>query len=177
VATFHSLSERAILALLNSSGLVAGDLYFSTDENNLYLACTNTDGGVGIALTGMIATGNIQLGFSGAQGPTGATGATGPQGPKGDPGSGSENNIATESGDYTAPITIQTILCSGTGAQQITLTTTGLASGSVYVVTVTGKGPVTVIPQTGLINGQANVQLLANDSASFCFDGTNFSIE
>ncbi len=189
MATFHSLKYAAILSLLNSSGLVAGDLYFSTDQSTLYLACTNTDGAVGIAQTGLILTGNIQLGFNGNAASIAGTAVVGtPQAgdvlvfngenwiPQAESG-GQTNNVTTQSGNYSTAITDDTIFCNGTEPQAITLTTTGLKAGHVYTVKVIGGSSATVVAESGLIDGEDAVELFASDSADFQFDETNFYLE
>ncbi len=61
MARFHSMSHVKLLALLNSVGVVAGDLYYATDTHELFIACTTTEGNVGIAKTGLIMTGHISM--------------------------------------------------------------------------------------------------------------------
>lgn len=69
MAVFHSMSQNKFLALVTANGLIVGDFYFLTDQDpgsNLFIACTNTDGGTGHANVSSIAlTGKLQLGFDG----------------------------------------------------------------------------------------------------------------
>jgi hypothetical protein len=189
MAVFHSLPYNKIIQLLNGSGLVAGDLYFSTDSSTLYVACTNTDGAVGIAQTGLILTGNLQLGFNGnAASIAGAAVVGTPQAgdvlifdgeswiPQAESG-GQTNNVTTQSGDYSTTITDGTILCNGGAPQTITLTTTGLKSGDVYTVKVIGNSTATVQAQSGLIDGESSFTLYSKDAVDLVFDGTNFYLE
>jgi hypothetical protein len=179
VSVFHSQPYASLIALLNSSGLIAGDLYYTTDTQILYIALTNSEGNVGIAATGAIMTGNIQLGFSGAQGPEGPEGPTGPTGPQGPAGSGSTNNIATESGNYTTQTSDDSVFCTGTSPQTITLTTAGIASGKTYDVKVMlSAKQAAVVSQNGeLIDGQTSVTLYFGDAAQFTWSGSAWIIE
>jgi hypothetical protein len=65
MAIFYSMSKAQILAQLNAGNLVAGNLMFATDTQELFICATTTNSGVGIAPTNMILTGAITLGFSG----------------------------------------------------------------------------------------------------------------
>jgi hypothetical protein len=181
VAVFHSMSHAQLLSLLTMNSVVAGDFYFENDTQTLFIAATTTaDGAVGIAPTNMLLTGGMTLGFNGAVGPAGETGPAGPTGPQGPAGSGSENNVAVESGDYTAATTINTILCTGAVIQNITLTTDGLTVGQIYTVTVliTAK-QVNVVAQHGeAIEGDTGGAILfRGDSAGFMWTGSGFVIQ
>jgi hypothetical protein len=163
MAVFHSTSQAQILALLNSQGLVAGDLYYSTDELNLYLACTNQDGSVGIALTGTIMTGAIELGFNGA------VGADGPAG------TGSIKNIAVATANYTTAVSDDVVLANSSTPITILVTTASLDK-KITTIKAIGAGVVTVQPVSGTIDGQASVTLIKEESLDLQFDGTNFEI-
>lgn len=65
MAVFHSMKYAALQNLLSLGQIVAGDLYYTTDTQQLYIACTTTNNGVGIAPTNQILTGAITLGFDG----------------------------------------------------------------------------------------------------------------
>src|SRR5580700_3968498 len=126
MAVFHSTSYAKILALLNSQGLVAGDLYYATDTLNLYLACTNQDSSVGIALTGTIMTGSIELGFDGARGNDGPAGPAGPTGPQGPAGTGSIKNIHIATANYTTSVSDDVVLANSATPITILITTASL---------------------------------------------------
>lgn len=193
MAQFHSLSYNQLQGLVNAGGVVAGDLYYANDRQQLFVAVS--DGS--IFPTSMILTGNIvgtpgAEGASGAQGPqgstgatgldgaTGATGATGPTGPQGPAGAGATSNFTVQPGDYTSSIEDNTIFCNGTGDQQITLTTTGITAGKVYTVSVvvTQTGTITVISQNGeQIEGEADAALFGGDSIDLAWTGTNWILQ
>jgi hypothetical protein len=192
MATFHSLSYQSILSLVEAGKIVTGDLYFANNTGTLYLACTDGLSNVSLIMTGQISgePGAVGLtgatgpqgpqgpqGADGSTGPQGATGATGPTGPTGPQGASANQNVRTVSGDYATEITDKTILCTGDTEQEIVLTTTGLATGAVYTVTVTGTAVVTVTPQSGQIESEANAAAYEGDSLDFLFDGTNFWIQ
>jgi hypothetical protein len=163
---------------------VFGDLYYANDTQQLFFACTQ---GLFPAAS-LVLSGNIvgQAGLAGNPGPTGpqgpqgatgATGPTGPTGPQGPAGAGANQNVTTQTGNYTTATTDKTMLCSGSGPQSIILTTTGLATASVYTVTVTGAGPVTITPQSGQIEGESSATAYEGDSLDFLFDGANYYIQ
>jgi hypothetical protein len=174
MAVFHSMTKNAIMATAAAGQTVSGDLYFATDFSELYIAAT--DGSVA-PVAGIL----MQGGITGEPGPAGpASTVPGPQGPIGPAGAGSTNNVAVESGDYTAPTTVNTILCTGAVIQNITLTTDGLTVGQIYTVTVliTAK-QVNVVAQHGeAIEGDTGGAILfRGDSAGFMWTGSGFVIQ
>jgi hypothetical protein len=180
MATFYALTEAQITALLNSSGLIAGSVYYATDSGKKYLATTNRDNTVGLADTGLIMTGKLELGFDGAvgaqgePGPTGATGATGPQGPAG---AGGVKNVVTATANYTTATSDDVILANSSSPMTISITTSGL-DNKITTVKSIGTGTVTVQGVTGTIDGQASVDCsLQETSIDLLFDGANFWIQ
>jgi len=191
MATFNSMSYAAIVKLLNSSGLVAGSLYYATDTQQLFLACTNSDAGVGIAQVGLIMTGGIQLGFSGNAATIDSVPVSGTPN-VGDvlqfngtawvpaPAPSSGNVVVNVSGAYTTEATDDILFVNLSVPAEITLTTDGIVSGKVYRVTVfTTSAEVLVVAEGGApIQGQTDqVQLLAGDSVDFGWDGEGFVIQ
>jgi hypothetical protein len=186
MATFHSLKLSAILGLAANNACISGDIYYSTDTMEVFIAAT--DGSVA-PLAGILMSGGITgtQGPSGAQGqtgnvgPTGATGAQGEQGiqgeigPQGPAGEGSSNNLTIQSGNYQTLLTDNCVLCPGTVAQQIMLRTAGITAGQIFTVTVlsTATAVVTVVSQSGeLIENESSAELYAGDSIDFCWSGT-----
>jgi hypothetical protein len=189
-ATFHSIPYNKIIALLNGAGLVSGDLYYANDTQTLYLALTNTDGAVGIAQTGLILTGAIQLGFNGnvsslAGEPVSGTPEVGQvltfDGSKWTPATPSSSTPQTVnvSGAYTTSADDDVLFVALGSAAQITLTTDGIVQGKTYRVTLTTTSQAaTVVSQNGeLINGDPNAQLLGGDSLDFCWQGESWVLQ
>jgi len=176
--TFHSMKSAQILGLLNSSGLVASDLYYATDTQQLYVACTNQDSTVGIAETGMILTGDIELGFNGAVGAQGEQGEQGEQGIQGPPGTGSLEVVGVYTSSSNVPITVTAAFANSSSAITLTIVTASLTTGQVTNVKNIGLGVCSVVGASGNIDGQsASVDLLTDDSISLLWDGTNFWLQ
>lgn len=76
---------------------------------------------------------------------------------------------------YTTANTDCVIIVNSAGAATITLTTTGFVAGQFYTVKTINTGLITVVGQTGLIDGNANAQFnTIETSLTFSYDGTNF---
>lgn len=194
MSVFHSLSYRSLQGLVTVGGVVAGDLYYANDTQQLYIACT--DGSIA-PTTSIIMSGSIVgtpgaegvTGATGQQGPagangstgaTGATGATGPTGPQGPAGAGATSNFTAQPGNYTSAITDNTIFANGTVNQTITLTTTGLTAGQVITVSVvvTQTAVVTVQSQNGeTIEGEGSAALYGGDSLDLCWTGSSWIVQ
>jgi|SRR5580700_3058022 hypothetical protein len=192
MATFHSMSQAAILKVLNSQGLIANDLYYSTDQGNLYLACTNTDGSVGIAETGMILTGAIALGFNGNATSLGGAPIVGTptagqtlvfNGTNWVPQTAATTtpNIVNVSADYSTKITDDVLIVNPASPLTITLTTDGIVAGKLYEVTVldTGSAQILVASQHGeqIQNQDEDVALYNGDALGFFWTGSEFILQ
>lgn len=124
-------------------------------------------------------------GLTGPTGPTGVTGATGPSGvtvvahDTSMTGDGNDTPLSlgavqAESANYTMLVT--DLYCMASGTATITLTTTGASVGKLYRVKNVGTGVVTVVPQSGTVDGSASAQLpLQYQAVDFVFDGANFN--
>ena len=191
MAVFHSMSQAAIMGLLSSQGLIANDLYYGTDSQALYIACTNTDGSVGIAETGMIMTGAISLGFNGNATSLGGAPIVGVptigqtlvfNGTSWEPQTAATTtpNIVNVSADYTTQITDDVLLVNLASAATITLTTDGLTAGHTYTVTlVVGSAQASVVSQHGEdIEGESDGALLfEGDSVNLFWSGAYWVIQ
>jgi hypothetical protein len=78
---FISLKKQQLLAQANAGQIVPGNLYFSNDTQELFLAVTGEPNAALFPMSSLILTGQYEL--AGVPGPAGADGA---QGPKGDTG-------------------------------------------------------------------------------------------
>jgi hypothetical protein len=176
-SVFYSTTHAALLRMLAANQVVPGNLYFEADTNTLFVGCTNTSSEVGVAPTNLLLTGDITLGFNGAIGADGPPGPAGPQGIQGPAGAGSVASIHVATANYTSSIVDTAILANSATPISITITTTALTVGQVTSVTNINTGLVTVAGQTGLIDGNANVALLQQESIDLLWDGTNFIIQ
>ena len=79
MAQFISLKKQQLIALASGGQITAGNLYFASDTQELFLAVTGEPNAALFPMSSLILTGQYEL--AGAPGPAGATGATGPQGP------------------------------------------------------------------------------------------------
>jgi hypothetical protein len=159
------------MALAAASQTISGDLYYSTDTQEVFIAAT--DGSVA-PVAGIL----MQGGITGQPGLAGATGPQGPQGPVGPAGSGT-SSVAFENGDYTTLSTDDTMLCGGSVVQNITLLTDGIPVGKVYTVTLlVTANKANIVSQHGeLIMGESSALLYEGDSADFLWDGTGWVIQ
>lgn len=82
MAQFLSVKKQTLIAMANAGQIVAGNLYFASDTQELFLAVTGEPNPALFPMSSLILTGQYEL--AGNPGPAGADGA---QGPKGDPGS------------------------------------------------------------------------------------------
>lgn len=82
--------------------------------------------------------------------------------------------VQEQAASYTMLLTDLFCLVSGTAT--ITLTTAGASVGKLYRVKNVGTGVVTVIPQSGTVDGSPSALLpLQYQAVDFVFDGTNFN--
>jgi hypothetical protein len=176
-SVFYSTNHAELLRMLAANQIVAGNLYFETDTNTLFIGCSNTESQVGLAPTSMLLSGDITLGFNGAVGADGPAGPQGIQGIQGPAGAGSIASIHVATANYVSSVGDTAILANSATAISITITTTGLTTGQITSVTNINVGLVTVVGQTGLIDGNANVALLQNESVNLLWTGSAFVIQ
>jgi len=82
--------------------------------------------------------------------------------------------VQEQTASYTMLVT--DLYCLVNGSATITLTSTGASVGKLYRVKNVGTGVVTVIPQSGTVDGSPSAQLpLQYQAVDFVFDGTNFN--
>jgi hypothetical protein len=86
MAQFISMKKQQLIAMASAGQIVAGNLYFSNDTQELFLAVTGTPNAALFPMSSLILTGEYEL--AGNQGPAGADGAQGPAGPHGPAGPG-----------------------------------------------------------------------------------------
>jgi hypothetical protein len=83
MATFNSLKKQQLIAMASAGQIVAGNLYFANDTQELFLAVTGTPNAALFPMSSLILSGEYEL--AGNQGPQGIQGETGPAGPQGPP--------------------------------------------------------------------------------------------
>jgi hypothetical protein len=92
MAQFISLKKQQLLAQASAGQIVAGNLYFASDTQELFLAVTGEPNPALFPMSSLILTGQYEL--AGNPGPAGADGERGPAGPQG-PGITTAQMIAT----------------------------------------------------------------------------------
>lgn len=91
--------------------------------------------------------------------------------------SGAAFSIMTKTISYATLITDYTVLVNAAGATTVTLLTTGIPVGKIFQVKNINTGTVTVVGQTGNIDGAANFSIPTQyASATFQWDGSNWWI-
>ncbi len=86
-------------------------------------------------------------------------------------------SIVSKTGSYATSLTDHTVLTNSTGAVTITLTTTGIPVGQIFVVKNINTGTTTVQGQTGNIDGAASQSLSTQyQKQTYQWDGSNWWI-
>lgn len=103
------------------------------------------------------------------------------QSPFGGGGGALGTSVTTQTANYTAASGDATIECdaSVSGAFTVTIPTTGVATGKIYIVIKIdgGSNIVTVQPATGTVNGRSAINLFdGGDYTSWQWDGTTWRI-